>query len=302
MRQRPPVVDERAVAGEQDLEARLHLLLDRRTKLQGVASDPLMFIHHGEWMLSLKNVLAAYALDGNPLSVAEAEEFLRLYDWMLDEDDQEYDEEDGMPWSDLVVLDAEGRRAEWPPLLPDQTQPPKRGGGHKAGSRLRGRVEFPWQWTNSQILDRLVDIARNPRDGHVVPLPGGLFRVWDLRHGVLCEVLVERGGGITTGYPISGPGVHHNAGRDAEPVTDLRLDRTEQHLVNELGAVLDILTLALPRGTADSLYSLYRAGEWQVCVRVLRAALREHRISLDLQQHEQLQRLAIETEADQALP
>lgn len=258
--------------------------------------DALNFLTVGEWGLAIDLAAWVDANDENPITISEAEEMVFLH--RACEQEGEAGADDATPWILLNVVDGEGRTVRWtPPLRPDRTEPPKRGGGHLAGKGRRGRAEFPPVWKRHDVIRQLQDVAAHPVDGQVVPLPGDLFRAWDVREGVLCEVIVDRAGALLTGYPVSGPHVHHNQGRDDVPVTDLGLDRSESHLVNELGAVVDELTLGLSPWTADSVRSLHRAGEWQLCVRVLTAALAEHGGSIDPARRDQLARLARETGA-----
>ncbi len=273
------------------------LILRRADRYPEYRRNAVHFVGVGQQALAVSSAVWVDAQEGNPLTVAEADEFVHLFDeatlWYGDVSG------DGpMPWVLLHVVDDRGQAIGWePPLRDDRTEAPKAGGGHLAGRRLRGRSEFPPSWSRSMAIERLQDIAAHPQDGRVVTLPGEAFRAWDVREGVLCEVIVDRAGALLTGYPVSGPHVHHNQGRDDVPVTDLGLDRSESHLVNELGAVVDELTPGLPPWTADSVRGLHRAGEWQLCVRVLAAALAEHGGSIDPARRDQLARLARETGA-----
>ena len=60
-------------------------------------------------------------------------------------------------------------------------------------------------WTSHKLLTYLLDLAEHPRAGQAVAMPGGLFRTWDVRAGVLVEVVVDVSGRLLTGYPLRGP-------------------------------------------------------------------------------------------------
>lgn len=275
-------------------------LVAARTKYYAPRNAP-HYVEFGQWGLAVE--LAAWddAVEGNPISPFEAEEMVRLLEethWL-----GEAHGDDSMPWTMLHVVDEEGQPVAWePPLSADATGHPKRGGGHLAGLRRRGRAEFPPPWKRDDVLAHLEDVAANPQPGRVVALPAGLFRAWDVREGVLVEVVVDGDGRLLTGYPVSGPAVHHNRGREDLPVTDTTLDRSEAQLVEELGEAVDAITpLVSAEPIADSIRALYRAGEWQLAVAVLSSALREAGVTLPGGRADQLDRLSEETGAAQIL-
>ncbi len=206
------------------------------------------------------------------------------------------------PWNRLLVVTSEGGPVSWRPA-PRVARPthPKKGGGHLAGARRPGRPEFPSvvAWTSHKLLTYLLDLAEHPRAGHAVAMPGGLFRAWDVRAGVLVEVVVDVSGRLLTGYPLRGPGVTRNPGRTGAPVTDTGLDRPESQLLEELGEVVDALGPLLSAVDRESLGHLFDAGAWQLAVYVLRHALGEAAAPLDDDRTAQLARLAQETGADQ---
>ncbi|GDY33661.1 EndoU domain-containing protein [Gandjariella thermophila] len=90
-------------------------------------------------------------------------------------------------------------------------------GGHRAGTGVPGKSEFPKNWSDQDILDRSADIARTSKpvtpakltnDGH-----GNKMFCWDyvgVRDGVKIRVTVLENGHIRTAYPESGPGVVKN--------------------------------------------------------------------------------------------
>lgn len=253
------------------------------------------FVDYGEFGLALSDMIHILAQQRQRLSGAEANELAALVNVAADFGEPTMDRV--LPFHELDVVDGAGERIAWtPPLASEETEHPKKGGGHGSGRRLRGRREFPWAWTSEQIAERVLDIAGHPQPGRVVGLPGGLFRAWDVREGVLCETVVDRTGRLLTAYPVSGPGVFQNAGRDSEPISDLSLDREERHLVNELGQVIDGHAPGLAEPVARSVQRLYDVGEWQLAVYLLRAALAS--AALDPEQRAQLERLATETGAD----
>ena len=82
------------------------------------------------------------------------------------------------------------------------------GGGHRAGTGLPGRTEFPQEWSDDRILEALVDVARG---GAVTERTrSGAALVEGAVRGVLINVVVGSDGSIGAGWPVSGPGVTRN--------------------------------------------------------------------------------------------
>ncbi|WP_019931245.1 EndoU domain-containing protein [Nocardia sp. BMG111209] len=82
-------------------------------------------------------------------------------------------------------------------------------GGHAPGTGMPNKTEFPDDWEDDEIIDRIVDVARNP--DHPPELQkNGRWLVKGRRNGVDIEVVVLPGGRVWTGYPTGGQGVIHN--------------------------------------------------------------------------------------------
>jgi len=93
----------------------------------------------------------------------------------------------------------------------DPVVPGKRpGGGHRSGLGNADKSEFPPGWSESTIIQHVMDIARNPPEGRTFLQNQGKYAVWDVRDGVHIEVIVNKRGEVVTAYPQSGPGVLRN--------------------------------------------------------------------------------------------
>lgn len=90
----------------------------------------------------------------------------------------------------------------------------KLAGGHKSGVGNYGKSEFPASWSERDIIEHVMDVARNPKPGQCELQGNGRYRSWDLRDGVHIEVIVQSDGSVITAYPKSGPGVIHNPTRE----------------------------------------------------------------------------------------
>ncbi|WP_373686200.1 EndoU domain-containing protein [Nocardia gamkensis] len=85
------------------------------------------------------------------------------------------------------------------------------GGGHAPGTGMPNKTEFPDtdDWEDDKIIDRIVDVAKNP-DQPPVLQDNGNWKVNGTRNGVQIEVIVAPDGSVVTGYPIGGEGVVRN--------------------------------------------------------------------------------------------
>lgn len=92
------------------------------------------------------------------------------------------------------------------PVVPGK----KPGGGHRSGVGNADKSEFPPGWSESTIIQHVMDIARNPPEGRTFLQNQGKYAVWDVRDGVQIEVIVNKRGEVVTAYPQSGPGVIRN--------------------------------------------------------------------------------------------
>jgi len=78
------------------------------------------------------------------------------------------------------------------------------GGGHRAGTGIPGKSEFPASWSDDAIIHEISDIATDPaaiRTG----LPGGRTLVDGTRNGVDIRVVLGPDGSIVTGFPTNVP-------------------------------------------------------------------------------------------------
>jgi hypothetical protein len=84
-----------------------------------------------------------------------------------------------------------------------------RSGGHRSGTGIPGKTEFPATWSDEEILEAIRQVA----GAGVVDRPahrnGDLVIVGEV-NGVTIEVVVQPNGEVRTGYPLSGPGVRRN--------------------------------------------------------------------------------------------
>lgn len=84
-----------------------------------------------------------------------------------------------------------------------------RSGGHRFGTGIPGKTEFPASWSDDDILEAIRYVAGT---GVVI---GPAHRKNDLLisgevNGVTIRVVVRADGQVRTGYPISGEGVVRN--------------------------------------------------------------------------------------------
>jgi hypothetical protein len=107
------------------------------------------------------------------------------------------------------ILDGDGPGK--PPDGPDRpgSSPDKPGGGHRHGTGLPDKTEFPESWTDEVILSAVEEIARQP--DAVERQSNGRWRVTGERDSVRVWAVVDPDGMIRTAWPEPGsPGVRHN--------------------------------------------------------------------------------------------
>ena len=91
------------------------------------------------------------------------------------------------------------------------------GGGHRAGTGLPGKTEFPAEWSDEVVLENITSVAKDPnstwtqRTGN----PGAEFTnrgtpvKWAVEgtvDGINIRVIVEPSGrGVVSGYPTNTP-------------------------------------------------------------------------------------------------
>jgi filamentous hemagglutinin len=80
------------------------------------------------------------------------------------------------------------------------------GGGHRAGTGIPGKSEFPASWSDEKILNSIQDIANDPNTNWSKPDRRGYVTGTGTRDGVEIQVVFDtRNGRIVTGYPINAP-------------------------------------------------------------------------------------------------
>lgn len=78
------------------------------------------------------------------------------------------------------------------------------GGGHRFGTGIPGKSEFPQSWSDEKIAGEISDVATDPSSSRA-PAGRGRSIVRGTRDGIDIEVIVEPGGRIVTGYPTNVP-------------------------------------------------------------------------------------------------
>lgn len=78
-----------------------------------------------------------------------------------------------------------------------------KGGAHRHGEGVKGKSEFPEDWSDDDISDAALDVARNPDsvedEGTEAPQPR--YTVTGERNGVPMTVAVKENGDVRTAYP-----------------------------------------------------------------------------------------------------
>jgi Bacterial EndoU nuclease len=81
------------------------------------------------------------------------------------------------------------------------------GGGHRPGTGIPGKCEFPAGWSDDKILKEIADVATDSASA-VRSGGGGRQVVEGTRDGVDIRVVIEpvsKGGRIVTGFPLNLP-------------------------------------------------------------------------------------------------
>jgi hypothetical protein len=85
------------------------------------------------------------------------------------------------------------------------------GGGHRSGTGMPGKTEFPADWDDDKILRNVEDVGRNPDIRPDEPQGNGRWLYEGTRDGVHTYVVVNPDGTIRTAWPREGdPGVGKN--------------------------------------------------------------------------------------------
>jgi Bacterial EndoU nuclease len=99
------------------------------------------------------------------------------------------------------------------------------GGGHRHGAGRAATTEFPATWSDDEVLDRIISVARDP-DLMPVWQPNQRWRVRGVRDGVEIFVIMGRDGAIATAWPLpGGRGVQQNPSWSMSP-EEAQLART----------------------------------------------------------------------------
>ena len=80
-----------------------------------------------------------------------------------------------------------------------------RGGGHRPGTGIPHKSEFPRGWSDDRIIETIEDVANDPASARRVGADGRTV-VTGQRQGLEVRVVIERDGrSIITGYPKNTP-------------------------------------------------------------------------------------------------
>ena len=85
----------------------------------------------------------------------------------------------------------------------------RRSGGHRYGTGIPGKTEFPASWSDDDILEAIRQVAGTGTVDRPAHRDGDLVIVGEV-NGVTIEVVVQPNGEVRTGYPLTGPGVRRN--------------------------------------------------------------------------------------------
>jgi hypothetical protein len=80
----------------------------------------------------------------------------------------------------------------------------KNGGGHRHGTGIPGKSEFPADWTDEKIIRAIEDVANDPGSARLKQR-NGRTKVSGTRDGIAVDVIVAPSGEIVTGYPMRVP-------------------------------------------------------------------------------------------------
>jgi len=87
----------------------------------------------------------------------------------------------------------------------------KTGGGHRHGTGLAGKTEFPADWGDDRIIDAVLAVAAKPDEGPERQRRNGRWRVGGEHDGVRIVAIVESDSLVWTAWPRPGsPGVVKN--------------------------------------------------------------------------------------------
>jgi Bacterial EndoU nuclease len=78
------------------------------------------------------------------------------------------------------------------------------GGGHRPGTGIPGKSEFPPTWPDQRITDSVTDVANDPNSSRT-PSFGGRSVIRGNRDGIDITVIVQGNGRIITAFPANVP-------------------------------------------------------------------------------------------------
>ncbi|MEH2922800.1 EndoU domain-containing protein [Samsonia erythrinae] len=78
------------------------------------------------------------------------------------------------------------------------------GGGHRPGTGIPGKSEFPQGWSDDKIMHNISDIATDPSLTPTVGR-GGRLVTNGTRDGIDIRVIQEKNGDIVSGFPTNVP-------------------------------------------------------------------------------------------------
>ena len=85
------------------------------------------------------------------------------------------------------------------------------GGGHRHGTGIPGKTEFPASWDDKKIMGHVLDVVRRPDSAPVLQNRNNRWICSGTRDGVEVTAIVLRSGEIWTAWPEEGgPGVRRN--------------------------------------------------------------------------------------------
>ena len=88
---------------------------------------------------------------------------------------------------------------------------PGGGGGHRHGTGIPGKTEFPASWDDKKILGHVLDVVRRPDSPPVLQYRNNRWICSGTRDSVEVTAIVLRSGEIWTAWPEEGgPGVRRN--------------------------------------------------------------------------------------------
>ena len=84
-----------------------------------------------------------------------------------------------------------------------------RSGGHRFGTGIPGKTEFPASWSSDDIMEAIRQVGGTGVVDRPAHRGGDLVIVGEV-NGVTIEVVVQPNGEVRTGYPLAGTGVVRN--------------------------------------------------------------------------------------------